>query len=143
MKKYLSLIVLVLISLGMSACVQTTSLNSTNPRKLKVRLTTYSKTEKRCDKWTKRGKSSTGIKLKEGLSAAVDPNLIPYFSKIKIPELRLELCALDTGSAVIKRTASRRTGRNEPIIDIYFNKEYDARKFRLSNPQIVEALIFN
>lgn len=115
---------------------------SSNPRKLKVRLTTYSKTEKRCDKWTRRGKSSTGIKLFEG-AAAVDPKVIPYFSDIFIPEIKLKLEAIDTGGAVKSRLASRKTGRNEPIIDIFFHKESEARKFRLENPQIVEVLIFN
>ena len=106
-----------------------------------VRLTTYSKTEAKCDKWTRRGQSSTGIRLKEGVTAAVDPNIIPYFSKIELPEVKLSLVSLDTGSAVVKRTASRKTG-GQIIIDVFFEKESTARQFRLNNPEIVEAHIY-
>jgi 3D (Asp-Asp-Asp) domain-containing protein len=112
-------------------------------RAIMVRLTTYSRTEKGCDKWTKKGKSSTGIKLKDKVSAAVDPKIIPYFSKVFIPEIKLNLFVCDTGGAVKSRLASRRNGRNEPILDLYFDRESDAKKFRLNNPEIVEALILN
>lgn len=117
--------------------------NYPKSKKIMARLTTYSVNEKRGDKWTRKKQSSTGIRLKENFSAAVDPRIIPYYSKVLIPELDLELFAHDTGSAVKSRLASRKTGRNEPIIDIFFNKEIDAKKFRLNNPAIVEVLIVN
>lgn len=146
----LKIILSLAISVGFVGCAgfdphtkHFTSLkNYPKSRKIMVRLTTYSVNEKRGDKWTRKLQSSTGIKLQNKYSAAVDPKIIPYFSKIEIPEVNLSLFSHDTGSAVKSRLASRRTGK-QPIIDVFFQRESEAREFRLNNPQIVEAYIYN
>lgn len=91
-----------------------------------ARITAYWPGE---DKWTSRGQTSTGAPLVHKTTAAIDPRIIPYGSRIHIPKLDMNLVAADTGSAVKKRIASRRSGGNEPIIDIYFKSRREASKF--------------
>lgn len=108
-------------------------------RTLLARLTAYWPGQ---DKWTTRGQTSTGAKLEHKKTAAVDPRVIPYGTKIKIPSNGLSLIAADTGSAVKSRRASRRNGRNEPVIDIFFKSKYEAKKFLNSlDSDIVEVLL--
>ena len=110
-------------------------------KKVMARLTTYSKNEKGGDRDTRRGISSTGKPLLNEYSAAIDPKLIPYNSKIIIPSLNMKLIAQDTGKDVRSRKASKKTGRNEPIVDIFFDREKDARIFANNNPKVVEIFI--
>lgn len=114
-----------------------------NPRKMKVRVTTYSSTEKKCDKWTRRGQSSTGIKLKDRAVLAANPADIPYFSNIKLPCFDYLLPVIDTGMALKSRKAALAWGQNVPVIDVYFKYERDAMKFRAENPMFMDILIFN
>lgn len=107
-------------------------------KKITVRLTVYWSHGGKSDKWTRQGKSSTGIPLKEG-HIAVDPKIIPYGSSVLI--LGKKYRAVDTGSSVVKRTASRKMGRNEPVIDIYFKNKKDALEFSRKNPKIVTVLV--
>jgi 3D (Asp-Asp-Asp) domain-containing protein len=73
-------------------------------------------------------RTSTGKKAECGKSAAVDPRIIPYGSRIHIPQMGKTVIAVDTGGAVKKRTASRRLGRNNIVIDIFCRNEAEARR---------------
>ena len=115
--------------------------NYPKAKKMMVRLTTYSRTERHCDRNTRKGIASTGKHLVENQSVAVDPKIIPYNSQIIIPELKKKFIAVDTGGAVVSRKASRKTGRNDPIVDIFFNKEKDAKYFVENNPKVVEIFV--
>ena len=110
-------------------------------QELQVRITVYWRYGSGTDKWTSQGLTATGQRAKDRKTAAVDPKIIPFYSEIKIPELNKELIAHDTGRDVKSRRASDRTGRNEPIIDIFFNKKEDALRFANNNPKIVTAYI--
>ena len=101
-------------------------LNTSLKRQIMARITAYWPGE---DKWTSRGQTSTGAPLVHKTTAAIDPRLIPYGSRIHIPDLNMNLVAADTGSAVKKRTASRKRGKNEPVVDIYFRSKKEARLF--------------
>src|ERR1039457_2332351 len=106
--------------------------NVQNARKMKVRITTYSRNERGSDHWTRRGISAMGTKLKNEKSVAVDPKIIPYGSKIMIPQLGLiDLVPEDTGKFVRSRRASKLANHGEPVIDLFFDKESEARHFRM------------
>jgi len=105
--------------------------------KQQVRLTVYWKTE---DKWTNAGKTSTGGPLVSYETVAVDPKVFPYGSVIKIPALGLKTVARDCGSDVIKRTASKKMGKNCPVIDLYIESEAEAKRFIKESPYFVEVL---
>jgi 3D (Asp-Asp-Asp) domain-containing protein len=72
--------------------------------------------------------TSTGVRAECGKSAAVDPRVIPYHSKIHIPKMGKTLVAVDTGGAVKSRKASRRLGRDNIVIDIFCRNEAEARR---------------
>lgn len=116
-------------------------------QEIMVRLTTYSRDEKLSkkhrDPWSRRGISSTGVPLKNMESVAVDPHIIPYFSRIKLSCLNHPIFAIDTGSAVKQRVAALRWGINCPVIELFFDHERDAAEFRRRNPMFVEAKILN
>jgi len=98
---------------------------------LPVRLTAYWSEGPGTDFWTALGMSSTGRILAEGISAAVDPCIIPYLSRIIIPNLGTRL-AVDTGGAVKARKAS---GGGRPIVDVYFRTREAAKRFTNTFPQ--------
>jgi 3D (Asp-Asp-Asp) domain-containing protein len=63
---------------------------------------------------------------------AVDPKKIPYGSKIVLPDD--QLIAVDTGPAVVQRTAARRSGRtpaqrNAIVVDRYFESRREAQSW--------------
>jgi 3D (Asp-Asp-Asp) domain-containing protein len=89
-------------------------------KKIKVRVTAYWPGQ---DYWTSRYKSSTGYTLKSGKSCAVDPKLIPYGSTVVVAGR--EFRAIDTGSAVISRKASR---GKYPVVDLFFASETKAMR---------------
>jgi 3D (Asp-Asp-Asp) domain-containing protein len=136
----MSIVKLLILSLFLSSCAGKQLVSSVpEGRKVRVCLTTYSKYD---DKWTRKGLTSTGKPLSCGKTCAVDPKVIPYGSKIVIPELGMGLSAVDTGSAVVSRKAARRRGEpNTPVVDIYFEKKSDARAFANSKPYFVDAYI--
>lgn len=101
-----------------------------NGYKLAVRLTVYWSKGSGTDYYTAQKLSSTGRILAEGISAAVDPVIIPYLSRIDIPYAGTRL-AVDTGGAVKARRAS---GGRLPIVDIYFEKKETALAFTKSIP---------
>jgi len=113
--------------------------NNTPKKELKVRITAYWAKGGDTDSWSAKRQSSTGVKLKPNVSVAVDPRIIPYFSRIYIPNLGFRV-AHDTGTAVIQKKASN---GKYPIIDIFFMNKKDALKFANSNPKIVKVKIYN
>jgi 3D (Asp-Asp-Asp) domain-containing protein len=72
--------------------------------------------------------TSTGVRAVAGKTAAVDPKIIPYKSKIYIPEMKCVLIAADTGAAVKQRTASKKLGKNNIVIDIFCKNRNEAIK---------------
>lgn len=101
-----------------------------------ARITTYSKYD---DHWTRRGLTSSGLGLECQKTCAVDPKIIPYGSKVRLPDLGMEMIATDTGSAVKSRLAARKMGKNVPVVDIYFERKGDAKKFANGNPYFVDV----
>jgi 3D (Asp-Asp-Asp) domain-containing protein len=86
-------------------------------KKIKVRITGYWPGE---DEWSSRFQSSTGTKLKAGRHCAVDPDIIPLWSKIRILNGKREWVAVDTGTAVKSKKAS---GGKLPVIDVFAASE--------------------
>ena len=107
-----------------------------------VRATRYHKTDPDADKETRRGESSTGIRLQEVKSKvvgsiAINPKVIPYGSLVIITtrsgELHRFLC-VDTGGDVKSRKAAKLIAQKQglgsnwskrPVIDIYTTKQYE------------------
>jgi 3D (Asp-Asp-Asp) domain-containing protein len=112
---------------------------SSNLKILTVRLTVYWARGSGTDADSRRMRSSTGYTLKQGDSIAVDPKIIPYTKEVLIPNVGL-VKAVDTGSAVVSKTAS---GGKLPVIDVFFVNKSDAIDFANSNPKIVKVAILN
>ena len=107
-------------------------------KEIKVRITTYWANGGDTDGWSAKRQSSTGVRLKPNVSVAVDPKIIPYFSRIYIPNLGFRY-AHDTGTAVIRKKASN---GKYPIIDVFFLHKRDAERFANTHPKIVKVKIF-
>ena len=112
--------------------------DNTPKKEIKVRLTAYWAKGSDTDSDTARRKSSTGATLKPNRSVAVDPRIIPFFSRIYIPNLGMRV-AHDTGTDVKNKKAS---GGKYPIIDIFFMTEKEAMRFVNNNPKIVKVAIY-
>jgi 3D (Asp-Asp-Asp) domain-containing protein len=122
-------------------CVKTDLfVKSTIPKKeIKVRITTYWAKGGDTDSWSAKRQSSTGVRLKPNVSVAVDPKIIPYFSRLYIPNLGFRY-AHDTGTDVIKKKASK---GKYPVIDIFFLHKKDAERFANTHPKIVKIKVYN
>ena len=99
-----------------------------------ARLTAYWVGE---DYYTSHHMSSTGIHLHGG-HCAVDPNVIPYGSVVQIPGVG-QFLAVDTGSAVVARTAARKEAhttaeRSALVIDLFFEDRVQGEHFAASGP---------
>ncbi len=84
------------------------------------------------DYYTERCISATGVHLHDG-HCAVDPSIIPYGSVVEIAGVG-KFLAVDTGSAVISRTAAREGGhtseeRNAIVVDLFFEDRSEGEKF--------------
>jgi hypothetical protein len=84
------------------------------------------------DYYTERCISATGVRLHDG-HCAVDPSIIPYGSVVEVAGVG-KFLAVDTGSAVISRTAAREGGhtaeeRNAIVIDLFFATRSEGEKF--------------
>ena len=132
-----SIILALLVSLSSCSSIKTSKVEEKKEKEILVRVTTYSKT----DKWTRRGLTSTGAKLINKGSVAVDPAIIPYFSTVKIPEAGIEAIANDTGSAVVSRKAAKEQGTDCAVVDLYFDRKKDAQYFANNNPMFMTAII--
>lgn len=117
------------------------AVNEVRSKKMLVRLTVYWRHGRGSDHWTRHGKAATGRRLVNARSAAVDPRVIPYYSKLKIKGLKNPVIAVDTGGAVKKRTASRRMGKDCPVVDIFFSNRSSALRFNKRNAdfQMIEV----
>ena len=111
---------------------------NTPKKEIKVRLTAYWAKGSDTDSWSAKRQSSTGATLKPNRSVAVDPRIIPYFSKLYIPNLGFRF-AHDTGTDVIRKKASH---GKYPIVDIFFMTEKEAMRFVNSNPKVVKIAVY-
>jgi len=102
-------------------------------KKIKVRITGYWPGE---DEWSSRFQSSTGTRLRAGRHCAVDPDIIPLWSKIKILNGKREWVAVDTGTAVKSKKAS---GGKLPVIDVFAASEAQFNAMRLPKVATVEV----
>jgi 3D (Asp-Asp-Asp) domain-containing protein len=89
---------------------------------------------------TRQHLSSTGERLRDG-HCAVDPNVIPYGSVVKIPGLG-KAVAVDTGAAVVSRRAARNAGRTAqekgaPVVDVFCSDQVKARELEANFPHFV------
>jgi 3D (Asp-Asp-Asp) domain-containing protein len=106
-------------------------------KKIKVRITGYWPGE---DEWSSRFQSSTGTRLRAGRHCAVDPDIIPLWSKIKIMNGKREWVAVDTGTAVKSKKAS---GGKLPVIDVFAASEAQFNAMRLPKVATVEVIRAN
>jgi len=104
------------------------------PKKIKVRITGYWPGE---DEWSSRYQSSTGTKLRAGRHCAVDPDIIPLWSKIRILNGKREWVAVDTGTAVKSKKAS---GGKLPVVDVFAASEKQFKAMRLPKVAMVEVM---
>ena len=95
------------------------------PKKIKVRITGYWPGE---DEWSSRYQSSTGTRLRAGRHCAVDPDIIPLGRKIRLIGTAWEWKAVDTGSAVKSKKASR---GKLPVVDVFAASEKQFNWMRL------------
>ena len=107
-------------------------------KEIKVRLTAYWAKGSDTDSWSAKRQSSTGATLKPNRSVAVDPRIIPFFSKVYIPNLGFRV-AHDTGTDVIRKKASH---GKYPVVDIFFMTEKEAMRFVNNNPKIVKVAVY-
>jgi len=92
------------------------------------------------DYYTERCISATGVHLHDG-HCAVDPSIIPYGSVVEITGVG-KFLAVDTGSAVISRTAAREGGhtsaeRNAIVIDLFFEDRSEGERFAAAASKFV------
>ena len=111
---------------------------NTAKKEIKVRLTAYWAKGSGTDSWSAKRQSSTGATLKPNRSVAVDPKIIPYFSKLYIPNLGFRF-AHDTGTDVIRKKASH---GKYPVVDIFFMTEKEAMRFVNNNPKVVKVAVY-
>jgi 3D (Asp-Asp-Asp) domain-containing protein len=87
--------------------------------------------------------ASTGQRLRAG-HCAVDPNRIPYGSKIVFAD---GVCtAVDTGSAVVNRKAARLSGRTASelkaiVVDRFFETKREAMAWTNAHPEFITLQI--
>lgn len=85
--------------------------------------------------------TSTGKKPICGKTVAVDPKIIPYGSRVKIPQMGLTTIAIDTGSAVKARSASKKLGKNNIVIDV-FCANFKIAQQRIKNyPMFMKVIV--
>lgn len=132
-------IITLLAVLGMIGCYPAPTLaNESNPRtEIMARVTYY---------WPGNGgqsgrQTATGNLATGGKTAAVDPKIIPYGSRIIIPKMDKVFVAHDTGSAVVSRKASKNLGKNNIVIDIFCESRAEAQRKIESYPMFMKIQI--
>jgi len=103
-----------------------------------ARVTAYWRGEG--DYYTGRSLSATGVRLHDG-HCAVDPTIIPYGSVVDIKGVG-KFLAVDTGSAVISRTAAREGGktnaeRHAIVVDVFFEDRSEGERFAAGEAKYV------
>src|ERR1700736_4921027 len=115
------------------------------PQSLLARVTVYwASGGKGSDRYTRRHKCATGMRLRDG-HCAVDPKRIPYGSNIILPD-GTSLAAVDTGTAVRNRKAARLLGktpleRNAVVVDRFFETKRQALAWASSHPPFMTVRI--
>jgi len=136
MKGILSAVLLVSISTPAPAV-----LVAKKPEQQLARVTVYwASGGKGSDRYTRRHKCATGLRLRSG-HCAVDPKRIPYGSSVILPD-GTSLAAVDTGTAVRNRKAARVLGktsteRNAIVIDRFFETKRQALAWANSHPHFI------
>jgi len=87
--------------------------------------------------------SWNGVRLRER-HCAVDPQKIPYGSKVAFPDTTC--VAVDTGPAVVNRKAARASGRNAAerhalVVDRFFDTKHKALAWAKSHPHFMTVRI--
>jgi len=95
------------------------------------------------DHWTRNHQAATSVRLRVG-HCAVDPQRIPYGSKVLFPDATL--VAVDTGKHVVSRKAARKSGRtaterNALVIDRFFETKSQALKWARTHPHFMTVRI--
>jgi 3D (Asp-Asp-Asp) domain-containing protein len=85
--------------------------------------------------------TSTGAKLQNNKTIAVDPKIIPYNSKVFIPKMGKTFVAQDTGKAVVSRKASRKMGKSNIVVDIYCKSLKEAKAYIKKYPMFMEIKV--
>ncbi len=85
--------------------------------------------------------TSTGKKAICGKTVAVDPKIIPYGSKVIIPQMGITATAIDTGSAVKARTASKKIGKNNIVIDVFCASKKIAQQRIKNFPMFMKVIV--
>jgi 3D (Asp-Asp-Asp) domain-containing protein len=117
---------------GTSHTTVTVALSNTPGGKI-ARVTAYWPSEG--DYYTRHGVASTGVHLHDG-HCAVDPSIIPYGSVVALEGIGTFL-AVDTGTAVVERTAAREAGKTYAekhalVIDLFFASRRKGEAFAAS-----------
>ncbi len=115
----------------------TTTTTTSRTKSLLARVTVYWAGGKGSDRYTRRHKTATGLRLRTG-HCAVDPKKIPYGSKVMLPD-GSSLAAVDTGTAVKNRKAARKSGRtlderNALVVDRFFETKRQALNWAKTHP---------
>jgi 3D (Asp-Asp-Asp) domain-containing protein len=85
--------------------------------------------------------TSTGKRPSCGKTIAVDPRIIPYGSKVKIPQMGVTATAIDTGGDVKARAASKKLGKNNIVIDV-FCANFKIAQQRIKNyPMFMKVIV--
>lgn len=115
------------------------------PPSVLARVTVYwASGGKGSDRYTRRHKTATGLRLRDG-HCAVDPSKIPYGSNIILPD-GTSLAAVDTGTAVRNRKAARLSGttpveRNAVVIDRFFETKQQALAWANTHPHFLPVRV--
>jgi len=85
--------------------------------------------------------TATGKKAVCSKTVAVDPKIIPYGSKVRIPQMGITATAMDTGNSVKARSASKKLGRNNIVIDVFCNSANIARQRIKNFPMFMKVIV--
>jgi len=86
--------------------------------------------------------TSTGAKPVCGKTIAVDPKIIPYGSKVVIPQMGKSFKASDTGSGVVARTAAKKLGRPDAIVvDVFCSSRAVAMQKIKRYPMFMKVIV--
>jgi 3D (Asp-Asp-Asp) domain-containing protein len=86
-------------------------------------------------------KTATGKSAVCGKTIAVDPKIIPYGSVVKIPQMGKTLVAKDTGNAVKNRTASKKLGKNNIVVDVFCANKSIAMQRIKKYPMFMKVIV--
>lgn len=112
--------------------------NNTHEESVLARVTVYwARGGKGSDRYTRKHQSAVGQRLRTG-HCAVDPQKIPYGSKVVLPTGET-LAAVDTGTAVKNRKAARKSGKttqekNALVVDRFFENKKQALAWAKTHP---------